>query len=923
MLMAAAAFAMPAAGFYAVFVNGSGFGLFTAPLPYFAYSAVGAGRPTVQQHFGTREEAFELIKRVQPNSPDIIPDVWYPIQGLPQPISTSAARAVRASVLDSTISGRSNDVKLPGSHPHLFRRQIMFVTGARPNIMKVAPMVHAIRRRNLSSWLDVQIVHTGQHSDMAMAGSFFRDFGIRPDIELHIAPGSPSKQSASIVVELEQRGLFNTSTRPDVLVVVGDVTSTIAAALAAMNARVPVWHVEAGLRAFDRELPEEINRIVVGDIACVHFAVEPTSVRNLVHEGIDPGAIHLVGNLMIDSLFAHLPMIRARAIHRSFNLTHSEYIVVEFHRNFNCDRRADMHRIFSLVKELGASGQRVVWSVHPRVHGNVRRLGLEQEFASATSTALLLPPLSYMEFIGLVEASLAVVTDSGGLQEETTALGRACVTVRPSLESLVTLHAGTNVLAWPPSVQIVQAALRQAIAKTKDPERTHVPYWDGRAAERFADVAVALLSKGRPCETQESQLTVMRHHALDPEMASQPSSLHELPGASQVSRVHDAISLPEQTQSSEYLTGTTATRHGHRALGTVLLVAWDLPVSAHVNGGRLCILSTLRLLALTATRVVFITPSCGWRPFERAQDFGGKLSGMSDFPIDVVEVVSLERLCTRYDICMHSCGSARARMDLFSSLPLVARALDAKLVVVRMHKAPERRQSMIANEYWRVLEHGFNGKGPKLWLTEFHYGGPLEDTETPALDIFQKYGYRLLVQSPAKVARLKKNNPAARENVVLYPPFIEDSIFQVGAKRIRLHNMKHSSQAFTASNPLVICYAGAPLYSARSAGVLEMIRGFEPVRAQFGPAVKLVIFISSITHGDTVRAHAGLAKLFMDVLAGKIPGVAGRVAVAHEETLEFWTQNCSVGVRGLRCAATQSHTLFYESCDGRGPTLCI
>ena len=834
------------------------------------------------------------------------------------------------------------------SKPAVFaQHRIVFVTGARPNIMKVAPMVHALRRRKSTSLLSISIVHTGQHFSDAMAGGIFSELGIHPDVQLHIAPGSASEQTASILVNLQHRVLLNASARPDVLVVVGDVTSTIAAALAAMNAGVPVWHVEAGKRSFDRGLPEEANRIVVSHIACAHFASEEAHVSNILREGVAPNAIHIVGNMMIDSLLEKLPAIRSRSVHVAFNLTRSAYIVVEFHRNFNTDEPAALERILGVIAQLPAP---VVWSVHPRVSGNVRRFGLERTFEAATKNAVLLPPLGYSTFIGLVDASMGVVTDSGGLQEETTALGRPCVTVRPSLESLATLQYGTNVLVWPPLVHHVQVALERAVAAAQDPARRQVPYWDGRAAERFADVAIDFLASGRWCAERDLQLSEMSKHALSmeaqggarwshighksprkevfqhtrPKHTGERAALHAPQIASRLTAIWPAPKAALAIHQKAALGHVWQPRDGgtvqgrqlgaipgkcdglsqQSAHGAVLVVNLQSVDASWIGGAAFCIVNLLRAVSKLAPRVAFISPLCG------QQGPVWKVLNASDPPL--AESYSLSALCSAFSICEIKCSPSAAAVSrrFIQRLPDIAKRFGAKLVIVRM--GPFQNATGLRNLGAVFDRAKYCDQKPShrthIWATEVLIADP--KAELKAFRSFMTTN-RILVHSPAKASRLLHNLPSTfHKRIVLAPPLAQEALLTMGARRLR-HYAQYAQRAFTATRPLVICYAGALRYNYRSSGVFEMVKGFEAIRAEFGPAVKLYVYISpkmskffrkSSFTGSSLqsRTNARLVTMMDNITSGLILGITGGFELPHEQTVDLWSQNCSVGVRGLR-----------------------
>lgn len=351
--------------------------------------------------------------------------------------------------------------------------RILHVVGARPNFMKAAPAVLALRARGVPQVL----VHTGQHYDAAMSDIFFRQLAMpAPDHNLEVGSGSHAAQTAQIMTRFEPVVLRE---RPDLVLVYGDVNSTVAAALVCAKLGIRIGHVEAGLRSFDRTMPEEINRLVTDQLADLLFTPSEDGNRNLVREGIDPAKIHLVGNLMIDTLVRLLPA----ACRPELPGVNGAYALVTLHRPSNvddADRLRQLHRILTdLSREMA-----VVFPVHPRTRRRLGELGLD----AASSALHLVDPLGYLEFLALQRDARVVVTDSGGVQEETTYLGVPCVTVRPNTERPVTVDLGTNVLVGDDLSRIrpaVDAALQGRAKPGVIP-----PLWDGHAGDRLADLLV-------------------------------------------------------------------------------------------------------------------------------------------------------------------------------------------------------------------------------------------------------------------------------------------------------------------------------------------------------------------------------------------------------------------------------------------------
>ncbi len=360
------------------------------------------------------------------------------------------------------------------------------VVGARPNFMKIAPIAAELRRRKRARHL---LVHTGQHYDFNMSAAFFRDLGIpAPDLYLKAGSGSHAEQTARIMTSLEKILLAR---RPDLVIVVGDVNSTMAAAVTAAKLGIPVAHVEAGLRSFDRTMPEEINRTVTDVLADFLFVSERSGLANLRREGINPRKVHFVGNVMIDSLLAHLPRARALGMWRKLRLAPRGYALLTLHRPSNVDDPMVLGGIIAALEEI-ARRVPVVFPVHPRTRKRLEALGpggLFRDFPSrgATPPGLYwLDPVGYLEFLSLQCRAALVLTDSGGIQEETTVLGVPCLTLRENTERPVTVKEGTNVVVGVAPEKIVRAArkiLRGGAGRGRRPD-----LWDGRAARRIVDV---------------------------------------------------------------------------------------------------------------------------------------------------------------------------------------------------------------------------------------------------------------------------------------------------------------------------------------------------------------------------------------------------------------------------------------------------
>ena len=356
-------------------------------------------------------------------------------------------------------------------------RSIIFIAGARPNFVKIGPILRAMESQAPGRSV---LVHTGQHYDFTMSGVFFEQLGIRsPDVHLDVGSGSHGAQVGAIMTAFE-RLLLDTATRPSGVVVVGDVNSTMATALVAVKLGIPVAHVEAGLRSFDRSMPEEINRIVTDAVANLLLVSEPSGLANLAHEGIDPSRVRYVGNVMIDSLVEQLPHAQALDMPGKLGLARNGYALATIHRPANVDVDARLQGVIEFMTRLGHT-MPVIFPVHPRTKRRLLKRGIV-----ASDAVRLLEPLGYREFLSLLEAARVVVTDSGGVQEETSYLGVPCITLRENTERPVTTLEGTNQLAG----NDLESAWKLATAATRRPRR-EIRGWDGRAAERIVAELVA------------------------------------------------------------------------------------------------------------------------------------------------------------------------------------------------------------------------------------------------------------------------------------------------------------------------------------------------------------------------------------------------------------------------------------------------
>jgi UDP-N-acetylglucosamine 2-epimerase (non-hydrolysing) len=358
--------------------------------------------------------------------------------------------------------------------------RILSVVGARPNFIKIAPLIREMRRH---SGIESTMVHTGQHYDDAMAGQFFQDLEIPPpDVSLAVGSGSHAYQTAEVMKRLEP---VLTDAKPHVVLVVGDVNSTLAAAVTAAKLEIAVAHVEAGLRSFDRSMPEEINRVLTDAISDYLFVTEESGRQNLLREGVDTKKIHFVGNVMIDSLEQCRPVWSRSDVLKRLGLAPREYGVVTLHRPSNVDDPTMLRRLVTALVEISRQTP-LVFPMHPRTRTRLEAIE-KGGAASDTGNLSYVAPLGYLDFIALVAGSRLALTDSGGLQEETTALGVPCLTLREQTERPITVTQGTNRIVGTSPEVIVREAARALSARTGS-SVSRPPLWDGRAAERIISI---------------------------------------------------------------------------------------------------------------------------------------------------------------------------------------------------------------------------------------------------------------------------------------------------------------------------------------------------------------------------------------------------------------------------------------------------
>lgn len=359
-------------------------------------------------------------------------------------------------------------------------KKILSVVGARPNFMKIAPVhLEFLKYKDSVQHL---ICHTGQHYDEKMSKIFFDELNIsKPDFNLNVGSASHAVQTANIMIEFEKVLIAE---KPDMIIVVGDVNSTIACGLVAKKLNIPVAHIEAGLRSFDRTMPEEINRILTDTISDYLFVTEQSGIDNLKNEGIDERKIFFTGNVMIDSLVQNMSKIDKSPILSSFGVKKDDYILCTLHRPANVDNKKSFKDILDTLNAF-ADKKKIIFPVHPRTRTNMMEHGIANEISS---NLILTDPIGYIDFLCLIKNATLIITDSGGIQEETTYLGVPCVTLRKNTERPITIQTGSNYLAGTDVSrlsEIVTDILNGKVKKAGIP-----PLWDGKAAERICKILV-------------------------------------------------------------------------------------------------------------------------------------------------------------------------------------------------------------------------------------------------------------------------------------------------------------------------------------------------------------------------------------------------------------------------------------------------
>ena len=357
-------------------------------------------------------------------------------------------------------------------------KKVISLVGARPNFVKIAPLHRAFRE--MMPEYQHKICHTGQHFDENMSKIFFDELALpRPDFYLGISGGSHTSQTARIMLELEKVLLEE---KPDLLIVPGDVNSTMAGSLVAAKSGIPLAHIESGLRSFDRGMPEEINRMITDTLADYLFVSEKSGLINLKKEGIADNKVFFVGNIMIDSLVHYLPMAKESTILDRMQLNTGKYLLGTFHRPSNVDKPEHLKGLFEMLNHLAAD-KPLVFPIHPRTRNNMKSFGLLENL---NPNILLTDPIGYIDFLALIKDAELVITDSGGIQEETTFLGIPCITVRDNTERPITVEIGTNILAGT-NFKDVEKECFQILKGTR--RKGEVPeLWDGKTAERIVEI---------------------------------------------------------------------------------------------------------------------------------------------------------------------------------------------------------------------------------------------------------------------------------------------------------------------------------------------------------------------------------------------------------------------------------------------------
>ena len=366
------------------------------------------------------------------------------------------------------------------------KKRILIVAGARPNFVKIAPLMREFDKHR--KHFEVLLVHTGQHYDFEMSDVFFRNLRIpNPDIYLNVGSASHAIQTAKIMVAFESVVLEQ---KPDLIIVVGDVNSTLACSLVASKLGIKIAHVEAGLRSFDRDMPEEINRMVTDSLSDYLFVSERSGLKNLKSEGVNPEKVYFVGNVMIDTLSANLQIVDQSDILNKLGLTVNKYSVLTLHRPSNVDSHKALTEVFDILNSISRE-IKIIYPIHPRTKKMINEYNFSGRFEKLHNL-LIVEPLGYVDFVKLVKESKFVITDSGGIQEESTFLRIPCLTVRENTERPITVAKGTNYLVGRDKTKILSCVKKILNGRSK---KGSIPeLWDGKTAERI--IGIILSKKG-------------------------------------------------------------------------------------------------------------------------------------------------------------------------------------------------------------------------------------------------------------------------------------------------------------------------------------------------------------------------------------------------------------------------------------------
>ncbi|WP_379660215.1 non-hydrolyzing UDP-N-acetylglucosamine 2-epimerase [Psychroserpens luteus] len=360
-------------------------------------------------------------------------------------------------------------------------KKLLIVVGTRPNYIKVTQF-KKVAQQQFAGQFDIKIVHTGQHFDKSMADVFFQQLDIWPDYFLNISQASPNTQMGEIMIRLEK--VISEEFKPDIILVPGDVNSTLAAALTAYKLGITLGHLESGLRSLDRSMPEEVNRILVDEISDFYFVTEQSGIDNLLQEGKAKEKIHLIGNTMIDTLVAFKDDIASKNMLDSNSLTKDEFILMTIHRPATVDNKNGLEGLLSLLKDMPKDAT-IVFPIHPRTLNNIKKFDLETEFETLKNLKLLAPQ-DYFSFQNLIHNCKMVLTDSGGIQEETTFKQKPCLTLRPNTERPSTLTIGSNTLLNFDKQDILEKINEIQTGTYKEGQIP--PLWDGQATQRILEI---------------------------------------------------------------------------------------------------------------------------------------------------------------------------------------------------------------------------------------------------------------------------------------------------------------------------------------------------------------------------------------------------------------------------------------------------